>query len=120
MPKDGTAARALRPFGVLKAFGSIGALPRNPRTMLVYDASLAWAAMLLLAIGIVMVYSASIAMAEASAHTGYRAWYFLVRHALFVGVGAIAGFVAFQVPMKGWSDSRLGSSSPARYCWSWC
>ena len=47
MPKDGTAARALRPFGMLKVFGSIGALPRNPRTMHVYDVSLAWTAILL-------------------------------------------------------------------------
>ena len=72
--------------------------------MLAYDVSLAWAAMLLLAIGVVMVYSASIAMAEASAHTGFRAWYFLVRHALFVGVGVVAAFVAFQVPMKAWQQ----------------
>ena len=53
-------------------------LPREPRSMLAFDVSLAWSAVLLLAIGLVMVYSASIAMAEASAHTGYRAWYFLV------------------------------------------
>jgi cell division protein FtsW len=104
MPRDAGVAGALRPFGVLKAFGSIGALPRNPRTMLVYDASLAWAAGLLLAIGLVMVYSASIATAEVSAHTGYRAWYFLVRHALFVGVGVVAAYVAFQVPMKIWQQ----------------
>ena len=49
-----------------------------------------------------MVYSASIAMAESSVHTGYRAWYFLVRHAVFVAVGVIAAYIAFQVPMKGW------------------
>jgi cell division protein FtsW len=104
MPRDVAQAGALRPFGMLKAFGSIGALPRNPRTMLAYDASLAWAAILLLAIGLVMVYSSSIATAEASAHTGYRAWYFLVRHALFVGVGVIAAYVAFQVPMKAWQQ----------------
>ena len=102
MRKNLGATGALRPFGMLKAFGSIGALPRNPRTMLTYDASLAWAAILLLAIGLVMVYSASIAMAEASPHTGFRAWYFLVRHTLFVVVGAIAAWVAFQVPMKVW------------------
>ena len=75
----------LRPFGVLKVFGSLGTLPRNPRAMLTYDVSLAWAAVLLLAIGVVMVYSASIAMAESSPQTGFRAWYFLVRHVLFVG-----------------------------------
>ncbi|NDP43900.1 MAG: putative lipid II flippase FtsW [Aromatoleum sp.] len=82
--------------------GAIGALPRNPRTMLTYDASLAWAALLLFAIGLVMVYSASIAMAEASTYTGYRAWYFLIRHAFFLVAGFVAGFVAFQLPTKAW------------------
>jgi cell division protein FtsW len=75
---------------------------RNPRTMLAWDASLAWAALLLLALGLVMVYSSSIAMAEASRHTGFRAWYFLARHAAFVAVGIVAASVAFQVPMKAW------------------
>jgi len=102
MPRDLAATAALRPFGMRKAFASIGALPRNPRAMLAYDASLAWAAVLLLAIGLVMVYSASIVTAEASAHTGYRPWYFLLRHGLFVAVGIVAAYVAFQVPMKGW------------------
>src|SRR4051812_38702230 len=77
-------------------------LPREPRTMLSFDSSLTWASLLLLAIGLVMVYSASIAMAEASAHTGYRAWYFLARHAMFLAAGAAAALVAFQVPMKAW------------------
>ena len=44
--------------------------------MLAYDVSLAWSGLVLIAFGLVMVYSASIAMAEASAHTGYHAWYF--------------------------------------------
>ena len=70
--------------------------------MRTYDASLSWAALLLLAIGLVMVYSASIAMAEASAHTGNRAWYFLARHGMFVAVGLVAAAVAFQVPMRAW------------------
>ena len=102
MPKDDTTIAALRPSGMMKVFGSMRPLPRNPRTMLVYDASLAWAAILLLAIGVVMVYSASIVMAEASAHTGFRPWYFLVRHVMFVGVGVVAAFVTFQIPMKAW------------------
>jgi cell division protein FtsW len=77
-------------------------LPRDPRTMMTWDASLAWCTLLLLAFGLVMVYSASIAMAEASSHTGYRAWYFLVRHAVFVALGLLAAFVTFQVPIKVW------------------
>jgi len=75
---------------------------RERSSLLIYDSTLAWTGLLLLAIGLVMVYSASIAMAEASAHTGYRPWYFLLRHALFVGAGLIAAFVAFQVPVKAW------------------
>ena len=75
---------------------------RGRSAMLIYDSTLAWAGLLLLAIGLVMVYSASIAMAEASAHTGYHAWYFLVRHGLFVAVGLVAALIAFQVPIKAW------------------
>ena len=104
MPRDSVSTGTLRPFGRLKAWTSLGALPRHPRTMLTYDASLAWAAILLLAIGLVMVYSASIAMAEASAHAAFRSWYFLARHAMFIGVGVLAAFVAFQVPMKAWQQ----------------
>ncbi len=89
-------------LAALKALRSIATLPRHPRTMAAYDGSLAWAALLLFAIGLVMVYSASITMAEVSSHTGYRPWYFLARHALFVGIGLVAAFVAFQVPMKAW------------------
>jgi len=69
--------------------------------------SLAWSTLLLLALGLVMVYSASIAMAEASAHTGYRAWYFLARHAAFLAVGLAAAFVAFQVPVKVWQRGAI-------------
>jgi cell division protein FtsW len=75
---------------------------RDARAVLAYDASLAWTALLLLAFGLVMVYSASIAMSEASAHTGNRAWYFLMRHGIFVAIGLGLAAVAFQVPVKSW------------------
>ena len=70
--------------------------------MLSYDPTLAWSALLLLAIGLIMVYSASIAMAETAAYTGYRPWYFLARHAVYVAAGVAAGLVAFQVPVNVW------------------
>ncbi len=85
----------------VRVFG-LGGAPRDPRRMLACDASLAWAALMLLSLGLVMVYSASIAMAEASAHTGFRAWYFLARHAAYLAVGILAAAVAFGVPMKAW------------------
>ena len=89
-------------LSTLPRFSALAALPREGRAMLNYDVTLAWASLLLVAIGLVMVYSASIAMAEASAHTGYRPWYFLARHAVSVVAGLLAALVAFQVPLKGW------------------
>jgi cell division protein FtsW len=94
MPRDGFLATLPRFYPL--------AAPRESRAMLAYDPTLAWAALLLLALGLVMVYSASIATAEASAYTGYRPWYFLARHALFVAAGLTAGVIAFQVPVKAW------------------
>jgi len=70
--------------------------------MLTYDVTLLWATLLLVSIGLVMVYSASIAMAEAHAYTGYRSWYYLARHGLFVAAGLLAAAIAFQVPTKVW------------------
>jgi cell division protein FtsW len=100
MRKRVTLTASLR-HAATAPFGG-GATTRSTRAMLAYDASLAWTALLLLAFGLVMVYSASIAMAEASTHTGNRAWYFLMRHGIFLAVGLAAAAVAFQVPMKVW------------------
>jgi cell division protein FtsW len=97
MPRD-TALRAALP-----RFSFLAASAHQPRAMLTYDATLVWAALLLLAIGLVMVYSASIAIAETSAFTGYHAWYYLARQALFVAVGVVAALVAVQIPLKAWS-----------------
>ena len=56
----------------------------------------------LLALGLVMVYSSSIAMAEATRHTGHQATYFLLRHAMFVVISLTGAAMAFQVPMHTW------------------
>jgi cell division protein FtsW len=61
------------------------------------DLVLAWPAVILLTLGLVMVYSASIATAEASAYTGYQADYFLIRHLFFLGVGLTAGLLVFHI-----------------------
>ncbi len=67
-----------------------------------YDAMLLWIVLVLLALGLVMVYSASIATAEASRFTGYRAEYYLMRHGFFILVGVIVGIAAFQISMEEW------------------
>ena len=53
---------------------------RNQPALQEYDPLLLWSALALLMMGLVMVYSASIATAEGSKFTGHQASYFLVRH----------------------------------------
>jgi hypothetical protein len=55
MRKVITSTAMLRPWGGPRVVAMLGALPRNPRTMLAYDVSLAWVSLLLLAAGLVMV-----------------------------------------------------------------
>ncbi|MDR1999995.1 MAG: putative lipid II flippase FtsW [Zoogloeaceae bacterium] len=68
------------------------------------DPLLLWPALFLLLLGLVMVYSSSIAIAEGSKFTGYRPEYFLFRHAIFLIIGLVCGVVAFQVPLRLWQD----------------
>ncbi|MEJ5212212.1 MAG: putative lipid II flippase FtsW, partial [Burkholderiales bacterium] len=65
-----------------------------------YDQALLWTVLILLAFGVVMVYSASIAMAGASRYTNHQETYYLVRHAVFVLFGLVLGFIAFQFPTR--------------------
>ncbi len=67
-----------------------------------YDQSLLWVTLILLGLGLVMVYSASIAIAESDKALGYNSSYYLVRQAIFLIVSLTAGFVAFNVPMAWW------------------
>ncbi|MFN9390583.1 MAG: putative lipid II flippase FtsW [Betaproteobacteria bacterium] len=81
---------------------SYASLSRPRVRMAPFDGSLLRAAVLLLAGGLVMVYSASIAIAEASRLAGHQPHYYLVRHAVFLGVAVISGLVVFQVPVALW------------------
>jgi cell division protein FtsW len=66
------------------------------------DHALLWSALLLAATGVVMVYSASIAMAEAERFTGFRPAYFLTRHCIYVVVGLACAAAVFRVPVWLW------------------
>jgi cell division protein FtsW len=70
-----------------------------------YDRSLAWAALLLAAAGLVMVYSASISTAESSRYTGNNPAWFLTRHAVFLGAALSAAIAVFLVPVKFWQGA---------------
>jgi len=68
------------------------------------DLTLLWSGLILLLIGMVMVYSASIAIAEAGRMTANHPAYFLVRHGVFLAIGLVAAGFAFQVPLTSWQQ----------------
>lgn len=87
-------------FSALKFFSLEG---QNTQTE-EYDNALTWIVIALLSLGLVMVYSSSIATADAAKSTGYQQSYYLMRHALYVFIGLIAGSIIFQIPSKIWQN----------------
>ena len=67
-----------------------------------YDQILLWVTFILLGLGLVMVYSSSIAIAEADKDVGNQSTYYLIRQAMFICVGLVAGFMSFQIPIAWW------------------
>jgi cell division protein FtsW len=67
-----------------------------------YDQGLLWTVLILLGIGLVMVYSASIAIAEADKVVGHNSHYYLVRQAIFVAISLAAALVVFNIPISWW------------------
>ncbi len=67
-----------------------------------FDQPLMWVAVALLAWGLVMVYSASIALPDNPRFANYAQTHFLIRHTFSIMVGLIAALVAFQFPMRAW------------------
>lgn len=78
-----------------------GVKPTRSR-MMEYDQPLLWVAIVLLTFGLVMVYSASIALPDSPRYANYREAHFLVRHAFALFIGLSMGLVAFQIPVKVW------------------
>jgi len=70
-----------------------------------FDQQLLWVTVALLAFGLVMVYSASIAMPENPKFARYSQTYFLVRHAGFMAIAFLVSVLAFQVPVAAWEKS---------------
>jgi cell division protein FtsW len=68
----------------------------------IYDYGLIWAALLLLGIGLVMVYSASIDVAAGSQKYNYQHYYFLLRQSTYLLIAFICGYITFLIPVYFW------------------
>ncbi|MGO9444018.1 MAG: putative lipid II flippase FtsW [Thiobacillaceae bacterium] len=68
------------------------------------DFGLMWLTIALLTIGLVMIYSASIATAEGMKQTGYQSYYFLLRQGVYSLAAVAVGVALFQIPMRAWQQ----------------
>ncbi len=67
-----------------------------------FDQPLVWVTVVLLLWGLVMVYSASIAMPDNPRFANYAHTHFLTRHVVSLGVAFVGALIAFQVPVQTW------------------
>jgi cell division protein FtsW len=76
--------------------------PQRNTSLAGFDRTLVLVTIGLLALGLVMVYSASIALPDNPKFANYSPTYFLTRQALFIGIGFVAALIALQVPVAAW------------------
>jgi cell division protein FtsW len=65
-----------------------------------FDLPLVWVTALLLLLGLVMVYSASIALPDSARFANLRSTHYLMRHLFALGVGLSAALVVFSIPVQ--------------------
>lgn len=73
-------------------------------SMMTWDKPLFVVCVALLLLGLVMIYSASIALPESPRYKGIKptATYFLTRQAIFIVIGGCAALAAFRIPIAKW------------------
>jgi cell division protein FtsW len=67
-----------------------------------WDQSLLWSVVLLVLMGTVMVYSASITLADGKKYANYSSTYFLMRHLFSLGIAVFAGLIVYRLPSRVW------------------
>jgi cell division protein FtsW len=74
----------------------------RPVRLLAFDQSLVAVVGALVALGVVMVYSASVALPDNPKFANYSQMYFLQRHVLALAIGCVVALVVVQVPTGFW------------------
>jgi len=79
--------------------------PSMPVRLLGFDQALVFVTMALLLWGLVMVYSASVAMPDNPKFSRYESTHYLLRHAFSLAVALVVAVLAFQIPMSTWEKA---------------
>jgi cell division protein FtsW len=84
--------------------GRLGSQPTSAQSAqdLGYDQALLWTVLAIMLWGLVMVYSASIALPDNPKFAQYQSTHFVMRHAISLMIGLVVGWLVFQVPIDVW------------------
>ena len=101
---------ALTPRGRRSASASDGVPVRDwidvsngrPARLLGFDQTLVWVVLALLALGLVMVYSASVALPDNPKFARYSSLHFLTRHVVWIAISFVVALVVVQIPVRVW------------------
>ncbi|MBU3581148.1 putative lipid II flippase FtsW [Polynucleobacter sp. AP-Capit-er-40B-B4] len=81
---------------------AVSGVEQTRSRMMEYDQLLVWAILSLMLIGLVMVYSASITLADGPKYANYSSNFFLIRHMISLVIAIGVGIWAFKIPTKVW------------------
>ena len=90
----------------------------QPTRLAGFDQALVCVVIALLGLGVVMVYSATVALPDSPKFAQYAPTYFMTRQIVFVAIALLAALVAVQIRSPSGRRPRRGSSS-RRCCCSW-
>jgi cell division protein FtsW len=80
----------------------LGGAGSRPVRLMAFDQPLVAVAFALVLLGVVMVYSASVALPDNPKFANYSSTFFLQRHLLALSIGFVAALLALQVPVAFW------------------
>ena len=81
---------------------AVSGVEQTRSRMMEYDQLLVWAVLSLMLIGLVMVYSASITLADGPKYANYSSNFFLIRHMISLAIAIGVGVWTFKIPTKMW------------------
>lgn len=81
---------------------SVNAVRPGRTAMPAFDVTLIVAVSVLLLFGLLMVYSASIALADGPRYASYGRYYFVIRHGSFMAIGVVAALLTLCMPLTVW------------------